>query len=222
MEIKRKIINLSFKLKYSKKHLHIGKGAYVLGRSSTFEGYNRIGARSKFHGSMGYGSYIGESSKINATIGRYCCIADRVYTVSGTHPVSDFVSIHPAFYSTAKQAGFTYTDVDRFEEIRLNEVDKKTAVYIGNDVWIGCNVVLIGGIKIGDGAIIAAGSVVTHDVEPFSIVGGVPAKLIRKRFTLEQIDFLNSFCWWEKDTTWLKDNCISMDNIEKLMAKYSK
>lgn len=210
-----------YKFRYAKKHLSIGKDAYILGRHSVFEGYNQIGNGSKFYGSMGYGSYIGEFSKINATIGRYTCIADRVYTVSGVHPVSDFVSIHPAFYSTAKQAGFTYIDIDTFEETRLNKIDKKTSVYIGNDVWIGCNVVLLGGIKIGDGAIISAGAVVTKDVEPYTIVGGVPAKPIRKRFTQEQIEFLTSFCWWKKNPKWLQENCFDMQNIDTFINKHA-
>ena len=222
MSIKRKIINAAYKLKYAKKNVAFGKGAYILGSASTFEGYNRIGNGSKFYGSMGYGSYIGENSKINATVGCYCCIADRVYTVSGTHPVSDFVSIHPAFYSTAKQAGFAYTNEEKFIETCFNKVDGKTSVYIGNDVWIGCNVVLLGGITIGDGAIIAAGAVVTQDVEPYSIVGGVPAKFIRKRFNQEQIDFLNSFRWWDKTPKWLEENCESMADIEQFINEHNK
>lgn len=222
MRIKQVAINMMYKLKYTSKHLSIGKSACVLGKSSIFEGYNRIGDGSKFCGSMGYGSYIGENSKLNATIGRYCCIGDRVYTVSGTHPSSDFVSIHPAFYSTKKQSGFTFVNEDRFNETSFNKVDKKTSVYIGNDVWIGSNVVLIGGIEIGDGAIIAAGAVVTKNVEPYAIVGGVPAKLIKKRFSPEQIDFLNSFCWWEKDAKWIKDNCQNMDDIEKFIEVCGK
>lgn len=222
MYIKRKCINLMYKLKYAKKHLSIGHGAYILGNDSVFEGYNRIGSKSRFQGSIGFGSYIGEASKINGTVGRFCCIGDRVHTVSGVHPVRDFVSIHPAFYSTAKQAGFTYTDINRFEENRRNSVDKKTTVYIGNDVWIGSNAVLLGGIKIGDGAVIAAGAVVTQDVEPYTIVGGVPAKLIRKRFTDEQIDFLKEFRWWEKDSEWLQENYLDMQNIEVFMEKHSR
>lgn len=219
MKIKRILINRYYKWKFRKKDLHLGVGADVLGSDSFFEGCNRIGESSTFHGSMGYGSYIGPSSKIDATIGRYCCIADRVHTVSGTHPASKFVSIHPAFYSTKKQSGFTYVSENCFRETLKNPVDGKTAVHIGNDVWIGCDVTLLGGISIGDGAIIAAGALVNKDVPPYTIVGGVPAKPIRKRFTEEQIAFLQDFLWWEKDVRWLSENSLYFQDIESLMER---
>ena len=221
MECKRRIINLLFKLKYARKHLQIGRSSYVSGKGTCFEGYNKIGNKSVFRGYMGYGSYVGKSSYINATIGRYSCISDRVHTVSGTHPTTDFVSIHPAFYSTAQQAVFSFTHADCFEERRLNPVDGKTDVYIGNDVWIGCDVTIFGGTVIGDGAIIAAGAIVTKDVEPYTIVGGVPAKPIRKRFNQEQIKFLQGFCWWDKTPAWLKENCADMRNIEVFIERHS-
>jgi len=220
MEVKRKIINLIFRAKYIRKHLQIGKSAYIYGINTYFEGFNKIGASSKFQGYMGYGSYIGESSHINATIGRYSCIGDRVHTISGTHPTREFVSIHPAFYSTAKQAGFTYIDDNCFEERHRNPVDGKTTIYIGNDVWIGSNVTILGGIIIGDGAIVAAGALINQDVEPYTIVGGVPAKVIRKRFRQEEISFLQEFCWWNMKPEWLKENSKNMKNIKIFMEKY--
>ena len=70
-------------------------------------------------------------------------------------------------------------------------------VTIGNDVWIGANVIILSGVSIGDGAIIAAGAVVTKDVEDYSIVGGVPAKLIKYRFSKEQIHRLQKIKWWD-------------------------
>lgn len=221
MRIKRTIINLYYKYKNKNKYLNIGRSAYILGKKTVFEGYNSIGANSLFQGRIGYGSYIGENSYINATIGRYTCISDRVNTVSGTHPTSKFVSIHPAFYSTAKQAGFTYAESDRFNETLKNPINNLTSVFIGNDVWIGCDVTILGGIVIGDGAIIAAGSIVTKDVEPYSIIGGVPAKLIKKRFTDEQISFLKSFRWWDKDPVWLENNYNDMNNIDSFMCKHN-
>jgi len=221
MDYKRRLVNLLYKLKYVNKKVRFEKGAEIADSSTSFEGGNRIGRQSRFRGTMGYGSYIGQSSRLHATVGRYTCISDRVYTASGTHPAKNFVSIHPAFFSTARQAGFTYAQVDCFQERLVNPVDGKTAVFIGNDVWIGCDVTIIGGIKIGDGAIIAAGAVVTQDVEPYTIVGGVPAKPIRKRFSEEQIAFLQAFRWWDKDPKWLKENCADMQNIEVFMKKHA-
>lgn len=215
----RVIIDLFFKQKYRKKKIGIAASAKVQWKNTFFEGCNKIGGKSRFRGYMGYGSYIGEASQLNATIGRYSCISDRVYTISGTHPTRDFVSIHPAFYSTARQAGFTYTQETCFEERRVNPVDGKTAVYIGNDVWIGCDVTILGGVVIGDGAIIAAGSIVTRDVEPYTIVGGVPAKPIRKRFSEDQIDFLCRFKWWDKDRKWIEKHHRDFLNLEEFVMQ---
>jgi len=219
--IKRKLVNWHYKRKYGKKGLALGKKAYILGSQTVFEGQNHIGERSTFHGSMGYGSYIGRSSQLHATIGRYCCISDRVYSITGTHPTKQFVSIHPAFYARQQHNELSYVSDNYFEQNRYNPVDGKTAIYIGNDVWIGCDVTLLGGIRIGDGAIIAAGAVVTRDVEPYTIVGGVPAKPIRKRFTEEQIAFLQDFRWWDKDQSWIRANSMLFRDIEELMKRYS-
>lgn len=218
--IKRCVINGYYRLKYRRSHLKLDRGALILDWGSLFEGHNRIGENSSFHGKMGYCSYIGRNSHLNAVVGKYCCISDCVRSVSGTHPSHTYVSIHPAFYSTLKQCGCTYVEEDCFDEVLRDPVDGCAAIYIGNDVWIGCDVTLIGGIKIGDGAIIAAGAVVTHDVEPYTIVGGVPAKPIRKRFTQEQIEYLQQLRWWDKETLWLKKNHCDFRNIESFIEKH--
>ena len=75
---------------------------------------------------------------------------------------------------------------------------------IGNDVWIGHGAVLLAGVKVGDGAVIAAGAVVTKDVEPYAVVGGVPAKTIRYRFPAEQIEKLLTLRWWERPESTLR------------------
>lgn len=178
-----------------------------LGLSTKFEGYNRINPNTVFSGKIGYASYIGMNCFISADIGRYSCIANNVVTTSGTHPTKKWVSVHPAFYSSMKQCGFSYTDKNLFNE-------STSHILIGNDVWIGASVTILGGVKIGDGAIVTAGAVVTKDVEPYTIVGGVPAKEIRKRFSEEQIEFLMKTKWWEKDQQWIKNNMKYFCNIE--------
>ena len=78
--------------------MKFGKGVALSFKDVKFEGYNVLGENVSFTGELGYGSYIGSSSCINAKIGRYCCIAQNVRTVVGTHPTRNFVSIHPAFF----------------------------------------------------------------------------------------------------------------------------
>ena len=96
----------------------------------------------------------------------------------------------------------TYTFPLFFEEWDLQKSDVATAwdnkgdIIIGNDVWIGYDAVIMAGVKIGDGAIIGTRAVVTKDVEPYSIVGGVPAKEIRKRFAPVVIEKIKSLQWW--------------------------
>lgn len=79
----------------------------------------------------------------------------------------------------------------------MSQLPFKGDIVIGNDVWIGRESVIMPGVKIGDGAIIAAYSIVTKDVEPYSVVGGNPAKFIKKRFNDELIDLLLQFKWWD-------------------------
>lgn len=206
------------RIKNRSKSIKINKGCNVTS-NSFFEGNNVLGDNTYFRGSLGKGTYIGSDAHIDAKIGRYCSIAENVKVLTGKHPSKDFVSTHPAFYSIAKQAGFSYTDVQLFDESsRINGY----GAIIGNDVWIGSGVMINGGVRIGNGSIIAAGSVVTKDVEPYSIVGGVPARLIRKRFSEENIIFLEEFQWWEKDEDWLRENVVSFQSILSFISKIQK
>ena len=121
-----------------------------------------------------------------------------------------YVSVHPAFYSTRGQAGFTFVKEQKFDE----RMDRNYHTIIGNDVWIGDSALIMEDVHIGDGAIVAAGAIVTKDVPPYSIVAGVPAKVIKARFLKEKIDWLEKFKWWEKDLEWLKNHAELFSDLD--------
>lgn len=191
----------------------------VINATSTFEGNNRLDDDVTFLNSkIGYASYVSNDSFIkNNVIGRYCCIAPRVITVTGNHPVKNFASIHPAFFSTMKQVGFAYVSEDKFDDFNYIDSGKKISVEIGNDVWIGDSVRILEGVKIGNGAVIAAGAVVTKNVPPYAIVGGIPTRIIRYRFSEQIIEKLENLEWWNKDQNWIETHAYLFEDAEKLL-----
>jgi len=135
-------------------------------------------------------TYIGRQSIIqNAAIGSFCSIASNVLIGLGNHPV-DLFSTSPIFYR--KKNTFKLSLVD--EDYDFSEYKP---VFIGHDVWIGAKAMILDGVNIGDGVIVAANSVVTKDVPAYAIVAGVPAKVIKYRFSDEKIQKLKSLQWWK-------------------------
>lgn len=174
-------------------------------RHSIFEGMNKIYSNSSFDGYMGMGTYIASNSHIQGKIGKYTSIASGCNVIQGIHPYTyPYVSTSPVFFSLAKQNGHTFTDKQIIEEFKYAE--GKYPVSIGNDCWIGYGVSIIGGTTIGDGAIVLAGAVVTKDVPPYAIVGGIPAKILKFRYKQHDIEFLLNIQWWNKEIQWLKLN----------------
>ena len=134
-----------------------------------------------------YSSLRGKSKAANCIIGKYSVIAKESEIGLGVHP-TDYLTCHSIFYTNSPW-GFHPEWVKSIEDIvRIS--------HIGNDVWIGAKSIVMDGVSIGDGAIVAAGSVVTKDVPPFAVVGGVPAKIIKYRFSQEVIDRLEEIQWW--------------------------
>ena len=130
--------------------------------------------------SIGDESYVNKNSSLeNSFIGNYCSISEGVFISTWEHNYKA-VSTHP------------------FAESQAYKERKRKCTVIGNDVWIGLRAIIMEGVHIGDGAVVGAGAVVTKDVAPHEIVGGVPAKHIKWRTNPEIIKFLEEYKWWDK------------------------
>ncbi len=143
-------------------------------------------------------------------IGRFCSIAYNVRIGLGGHP-DTWVSSHPFAYDT--KYGFVK------QSIQIEESKKETI--IGNDVWIGANATILAGVRVGDGAIIGAHSLVTKDIEPYSIVYGTPAKHQRYRFSEKIISELLKIQWWNWDDKKIKENIGFFKNPSDFIEKTS-
>ena len=163
------------------------------------------------------------------SIGRYCSI-NGTAKIWNNHPM-ECISTHPFLDE------FPFLTLENFEkhenlirqfgnhknnaQYHNSEIRNNKPVIIGNDVWIGANVVILPGVTIGDGAILAAGAVVTKDVGPYSIVGGVPAKIIKYRFEYETIDALLKIQWWNWTEQEIEDNIEFFFQPEAFVHKFS-
>ena len=132
-------------------------------------------------------SYVNKNSYIeNCTIGKYCSVSSGVFICPAEHTLSN-ISTHPFF------------------EPENKKIQRKPVV-IGNDVLISLNAIILEGVTVNNGAVIAAGAVVTKDVKPYEIVGGVPARHIGYRFTDEEIESIENTEWWNWDRSKIERN----------------
>ncbi|WP_159479125.1 CatB-related O-acetyltransferase [Chryseobacterium sp. 18068] len=191
---------LKTKIKYQAKYKNLKVGYMSNLINVVFGQYNWLGNNVIIiNSSIGDFSYISDGSVISETkMGKFCSIGPNVRIAPGKHPTHTFVSTHPAIYSNPEYCMKNFQTKDHH--------NPKRNVLIGNDVWICANAIIADGITVGDGAIIAANAVVNSDVEPYSIVGGIPATFIRKRFNDEQINVLNTSKWWDQDVDWIEKN----------------
>lgn len=130
----------------------------------------------------------------NVSVGRYTSIGRHVEIGLTDHPTT-WLS------TTARQYNAHYLGWERWtgKSVATRGHEISRPVFIGNDVWIGDHAIVMGGVKIGDGAVVAAGAVVTKDVPPYAIVGGVPARVIKFRFDDATISALQELAWWRYD-----------------------
>ncbi len=143
------------------------------------------------YATIGDYSYLGpDCSVADAEIGKFCAIAASVRIGPPNHPM-DRPTLHRFTYCPEYYAPGVERDHRFFAQRRADKV------IIGHDVWIGHGVTVLPKVKVGDGAILAAGAVVTKDVPPYTIVGGVPAKPIRERFSRDIAARLQRIAWWD-------------------------
>jgi acetyltransferase-like isoleucine patch superfamily enzyme len=147
--------------------------------------------------------------------GKFCSIGGGLTIYLGGNHNTSWISLYP----------FGTVNVDKFNTVNVNNLGHPFTngdVVIGNDVWIGDNVTIMSGVKIGNGSVVAANSHVVKNVEPYSIVGGNPAKLIRYRFEKEQIEKLERIKWWDWPDEKINQNLrvLCSPNIEDLIDEH--
>jgi acetyltransferase-like isoleucine patch superfamily enzyme len=166
-------------------HVSISPKAVV--RKSTLHDYARLKDCAELIDSdLGAYSYISQNSLVNKTqVGKFCSIGHGTYIGLWEHNMA--VSTHSFYlYESSGNLVKGYKDYDKCA----------LSTYLGNDVWVGANSVILKGRSVGDGAIVGAGSVVTRDVPPYAIAVGNPAKIVKYRFPPDDIAFLLRLQWW--------------------------
>lgn len=179
----------------------------VISSDSRISKKSRIYRFVKILGSeVGDFTYIGPHSwLVSATVGKFCSVAPNCKIGLASHSL-DFLSTSPIFTEVKNGTGYSWSEKNFF--------NPSTPVIVGNDVWIGERALIMGGVKIGNGAVIGAGAIVTKDVPAYAIVAGVPAKIIRYRFPQEQILALEQQQWWNLSEEQLRERIKDFQSVK--------
>jgi acetyltransferase-like isoleucine patch superfamily enzyme len=172
--------------------------------------YCDVGSSNLNQVQLGDYSYINSGRCSMAKIGKFCSIGQNTRIGSfATHP--QYISTHPSFYHTNPQVGISFN-------VDTSHIDYKL-IEIGHDVWIGDNVSIMDGVKIGTGSIIGTGTIIAKDIPPYSVVIGVPAKIIRKRFSDNEITALLDSHWWNFSSSKLTElgKLIGSDDVSTFL-----
>ena len=163
-------------------------------------------------GKWTYGSpdipFGGEGATL--TVGKFCSFADEVKILTGHEHRLDWVSTYPFGVAFPDVGGLPFP------------ARTKGNVVIGHDVWVGTGALIMSGVTIGNGAVIGARSVVTHDVPPYAVVGGVPAQVIKFRFDAATIEALQKLAWWDWPEKKIKEALplLMSDDVRGFLARY--
>lgn len=214
-------------LDFFKRKLLEKKGIYLRANvkfnQTIFKGKNKVGRNTDIErSSIGFATYLGDDCYLRqCKIGKFCSIGSWVKVITGKHPLH-YAMTHPiVFNEYLKKLDLFSTKRINFDE-EYEYVSEQYYIEIGNDVWIGQSAEIMSGIRIGDGAVIGAGAVVTKDVPPYAVVAGVPAKILKYRFSEDNIKKLLKLKLWDKDVIWLKENADKLSNIENLLHYHIK
>lgn len=184
-------------------------------RDSVLGAWTRIGeATSIAESSIGDYTYLVDHCQVTySTIGKYCSIASHVRINPGNHPMWR-VTQHHMTYRRRSYALGEEDDAEFFEWRRSHPV------HLGHDVWIGHSATVLPGVTIGTGAVVGAGAVVAHDVDPYTIVGGVPARVIRERFPSDVAEALQRIAWWDWTREELEERLDDLLDLDGFLQKY--
>ncbi len=199
--------------KYRDQRTIIGFGASIDNSEVGFDVY--VGTNTQIINSLiGSHTYFNSSTVVaDAVIGKFCSIGSNVKIGIGSHPTF-MVSTHPCFYANNK--GFkSFAD-------KMYYNSEIGTIHIGNDVWIGSDACILNNVKIGNGAIIALGSIVTKDVPDYAIVAGVPARVIKYRFSKENVKSLLRIKWWDLEAHIFENNYKDFHDLESFVKGYDK